>query len=182
MWSISSAFFTNWVREAVLGISQASRSVATRISAWRPWRVSDEIWMSDHGNVSFEMKDVKVDDMYESQENSGLSTRWRKWKKLSDNRLGWVQSVRLIIAQNACGNALADDARTTVDSAERWKAIWRFGSLWMLLHCRSRLEEYTASLTDCKASLKRKALRRLKEQKTTLVGSEGQLLEMLLCK
>ena len=48
--------FKNSVREEVLDISFASGSVTSKI---RSWRVSEEISMSDHCHITFELTDVK---------------------------------------------------------------------------------------------------------------------------
>ena len=48
--------FKNSVREEVIDISLASGGVASRIGSWR---VSDEISISDHHQIIFELTDVK---------------------------------------------------------------------------------------------------------------------------
>ena len=48
--------FKNSVREEVLNISLASGNATSKI---RSWRVSDEISMSDHRHITFELTDVK---------------------------------------------------------------------------------------------------------------------------
>ena len=48
--------FKNSVWEEVIDISFASGNVTSKI---RSWRVSDEISMSDHGHITFELTDVK---------------------------------------------------------------------------------------------------------------------------
>ena len=48
--------FKNSVREEVLDISLASGSVTSKI---RSWRVSEEISMSDHCHITFELTDVE---------------------------------------------------------------------------------------------------------------------------
>ena len=48
--------FRNSVMEDILDISLASRKVGTKI---RSWRVSEEVSMSDHGHIIFELTDLK---------------------------------------------------------------------------------------------------------------------------
>ena len=50
--------FRNSVRTEVLDISLASGRVETRI---RSWRISEEVSLSDHHLITFQLKDVKPD-------------------------------------------------------------------------------------------------------------------------
>ena len=70
----------NSVREEVLNISLASGRVGTRI---RSWRVLEEVSMSDHRHITFELTDVKQ-----------KSSLWRNLKKT-----GWAGYDKELVAK-----------------------------------------------------------------------------------
>ena len=133
--------FKNSVREEVIDISLASGGAASKIGSWR---VSDEISMSDHRQITFELTDVMQEI--------------RLWRNL--RKTDWVgyeekltEKVKQLIERSStalipCGSALSDHMKTTAVSVVRRKVMARSGDLRSSLLRGRRSEDCTTSHTD----------------------------------